>query len=191
MGAQPGDWCILRTSGQKTLALARSLDAAGFSVWTPIDIKNRRRPRCGKMVEYELPVMPTFVFARAQHIWDLFRCLGQPVNPHPSFSIFHHRNRVPLISEAEMASLRNADEKAKRIERERQSELKSKRRDFVQGQYVNVPDGPFQGLTGIVEECDGKFAMVAFKGSRPIKIASWLLEADGVEANQLYSGIAA
>jgi hypothetical protein len=32
------EWCILRTSGPKTLPLARALAEAGLAIWTPVEI---------------------------------------------------------------------------------------------------------------------------------------------------------
>lgn len=182
-GKDRGDWCILRTAGPRTLPLVRSLQGAGVEAWTPVREVVRRLPRSQDRKTINAPLIPTFVFARARHLADLLGWMSDPRSPHPSFSIFRHIGRIPLIDDREMRSLRDADDEAKRRERERQAEIKSRRRYFPVGEPVRVTDGAFHGLTGTVLECDGKAALIAFK-TLHITIASFLLESEVVEAPQ-------
>lgn len=180
-----GDWCILRTSGARTLPLAKSLKAAGFDVWTPVQVDKRRLPRGRKgQIEREVPITPTFVFARADRAADLLRVLAMPVNPHPAFSVFRYLGRVPLIADREIAHLHGAEDRAKRVV------LKAQRHAFVVGATVRVNEGAATGMSGIVEEGDGRFALVAFGGGFRMKIATFLLRPDEVQDAQP-SGIAA
>lgn len=173
-------WCILRTSGSRTLALTRSLKAAGFEVWSPVQTATRRRGRARQRVEYDAPIMPSFVFARAEQLADLAACLAAPINPHPPFSIFRHAGRIPLIAEREIAALRS--EEAKWRDREARAAAKAHRREFVAGQRVHVDQPAFAGLEGIVEEGGDQFALVAFGGAIRLKISTFLLRTDGVNA---------
>ena len=169
MAERGRDWCILRTSGQRTLALAASLTQAGFDVWTPMQTATRRRGRTRERVEYDAPVMPTFVFARADRVADLAAIAAAPVSPHPPFSLFRYLGRIPLIGDAEVAGARRVEDRSKR------AAVMGQRKAFTAGQRVRVSDGPGTGLCGnVVQDADGKFIMVAF-GDATFKIGSWLL----------------
>jgi hypothetical protein len=185
-GQSEGKWCILRTSGGRTIALMASLVEAGFDVWTPVQVERKRLPRGRKAhVERNVPIIPTFVFARAESIADLYRVLGMPVSPHPAFSIFRYAGRIPLVRDEEIANLRSAEERSKL------AILKKQRRSIAPGTKVRTQEPAFMGLTGVVEEGDGRMAVVSFGGGFRVKIATWLLQPDRVGNDQPYSGAAA
>lgn len=172
--AGEGGWCILRTSGARTLPLAKSLGDEGFEVWTPIEVQSRRLPRSKIKVERDAPIMPTFVFVRATRLRDIFRILSLPRSPHPSFSIFRHMGRIPIIADHEIESLRSEEKRAA---------PKARRRVFAAGERVRVPEGSFGGMSGAVVEGNGKFTIVCF-GRKEVKIATWLLRTDLVQAER-------
>lgn len=182
-------WCILRTAGPRTLPLTRSLAAAGFDVWTPVQTGARRKPRSQTTTEFEAPIVPTFVFARADRINDLRRIASLPVNPHPAFSVFHPFDSAPLIADAEIDGLRRYERRCNEIAT--RNKAKAHRREFAIGEGVNVLDGAWQGLSGIVEAGDGKQARVSFGGNLCVTIATFYLVPNDVEGGQLYSGAAA
>ena len=129
-------WCILRTSGGKTLALTESLNKAGIAAWTPRRTFKRPKPgRCAMIdgrkptVEIEAPILPTFVFAPAAHIADLAFASGDPACRHPGFTIMRDVGRYPLVSDRAVAGLRQAEEAAtEAIERQREAETREERR---------------------------------------------------------------
>ena len=66
-------WCILRTSGARTLALADLLTRAGFEAWSPRKTLKRMKPGVKPRldgtrptIEIDTPILPTFVFARGR-----------------------------------------------------------------------------------------------------------------------------
>nr|WP_047169444.1 hypothetical protein [Sphingomonas sp. Y57] len=183
--APTGRWCILRTSPGRTLGLMAALSSAGFDAWTPRQTQTRRRPRSKVTVEREVPIAPTFVFVRAEHVRDLAAAEAALVNPFPAFTIFRHAGRIPLIADGEVAGLRQAEEKAQLLARRRV------RRQLALGQRVNVDDGAFAGLTGVVEESGDRFALIAFGATFRMRIATWLLSPDGVEHTEPNKGSAA
>lgn len=187
--ASADGWCILRTSGPRTLPLTRSLSASGFEVWTPVQTGTRRKPRRQVIAEFEAPIVPTFVFARADRVTDLLGVAASPVNPHPPFSVFHHRGRVPLIADCEIEGLRRYEQRCNEIaQRDR---VKAHRKAFAVGERVSVTAEAWQGLSGIVEGGDGKQARVSFGGSLSVTIATFFLVSNEVEDTQLYSGTTA
>lgn len=202
-------WIILRTSGGKTLALARSLAADGYDVWSPVrtikrphgkrDAKGRRNT-----VEIDLPILPTFVFARAASLPLLAQIAGDPAYQHPPFSIFSHAGRIPIIAESSVAGLREEEraaaemieqlraaetrEEQRRIKsaamntkREREKALRSERRDFAIGSLVAVDDQQsLLGMAGVVEQSNGESAVVAFGGLLTMTIEAWRLKPHAV-----------
>ncbi|WP_277982266.1 hypothetical protein [Sphingomonas faeni] len=68
-------WAILRTSGGQTLPLMRSLREAGFDVWSPakpIRRTIRAKTLSGtRLIETEVPILPTFVFANSHELTPL------------------------------------------------------------------------------------------------------------------------
>jgi hypothetical protein len=180
------DWCILRTSAGRTLPLVASLQEAGLDAWSPMVVKVTRKPRGSKgRVERECPIMPTFVFARAACLPALAEILAQPMNPHPSFSIFRYYGRIPLVADREIAPARAEEERARKTMLK-----KTHRHAFPVGEKVRVTEGVAAGMSGVVEAGDGSFALVAF-GSFQMKIATFLLGTDEVQDQQPMTGIAA
>ncbi|KQR83464.1 hypothetical protein [Sphingomonas sp. Leaf343] len=111
-------WCILRTDGSKTLPLMRSLSAAGFVVWTPArTIRKVTRPgtRHEQRSELDVPILPTFVFARERDLPMLADVTQLSISPHPGFSIFRYGGRIPLVGDAEVAGLREEEARAAAI----------------------------------------------------------------------------
>jgi len=190
-----GDWCILRTGGGSTLQLAKSLAEAGYEAWTPVE-SALKKP---KLVEFDpwprklpppkqvtQPMIPTFVFARGEHVIDLLKLSRSPalnyrvwdaeqrkmvVRGHPGFSVFCSFDGTPQL-------IRDRDLDALRLS-ERRRKPRGKVRPVSIGDRVRLTGGSFEGLRGVVEAVRGKFAEVAFPGFRmPATIGCWLLTLD-------------
>ncbi len=170
-------WCILRTGAARTLALTASLAAAGLTAWTPTQMVRRAgRGRQRRDVEERpAPITPTFVFAAAGDLYELIRLAADPTSGHPSFSIFRHRDRYPLISNRSLAPLREEEN------RHRLREMKKTRRVVEPGTSICLTEGAFAGMTGIVEGGNGKQAVVNFGGGFVVSIATYLLVSDVVQ----------
>lgn len=167
-------WCILRTAGRLTLPLAESLASRGFDVWTPAEVKlGRARGRRGR-AETRKPMMPTFVFARAGHLWSLVSLAEDPACPHEGFSVFRHLDRYPVIADAELEPLRMSEVRAIPLD-----QLQT----FERGERVLVPSGSFCGLGGQVVESNGRFTLVCFGGHMQVKISTFILQ-----PNKAFSG---
>lgn len=218
-GAIPSRWCILRTSGGRTLALADTLIAAGIEAWTPRrTIKrpapgNRRRYVMGQrrvMIEVSLPIIPGFVFARADMLDDIIRASAMPYGPHPSFSLLMVGDRVPLVGERQVAGLRTAEElataaivsereeetrdqerraRAARLgtERAQRKALRQERKAFRTGDKVIVEDmAALVGVIGTIVEGRGTSAVIHFGGSLTMEVEAWRVRAVNVQkANTL------
>jgi len=176
MGHGQKDWIILRTMGRHTMRLAGSLAAAGFDVWTPIETKTVTVPRLNVKREIRLPIMPSYVFARADRVVDLLE-LRPPA--HVDFSVMRHADRmIPSISDDQLTALRRLE--AKRTPR------KKAERTFTTGVEVRVKveGGSFSGLQGRVVRSDSSYTLVCFNERIEVKIATCLLHLDEVEADR-------
>ena len=185
-------WCILRTNGRRTLALAASLNRAGIEAWTPQEVRKRRLPRSRSFREYDEAIVPSFVFVRSSCLADVLRALAQPINEHPPFSVFQFAGRAPVIADGEMADLREREDHARGAylaaqERARQAELrairKSIRPDVAVGSAVQLNGGAYAGLRGVVEKVNGGDAIVRISPTFAPKVASWLLIDADVETH--------
>jgi hypothetical protein len=164
-------WCILRTAGPRTLPLAASLTAAGIEAWTPVEMVKRRIPRKVGRVEKAAPLLPTFVFVPALHLYDLWHISRMPVSPHPAFAFFRHNGAVPLIAQSEVDKLRVLENRMK----------PKRRRPTVPIETEVCPtEGAYAGMTGVVKESDGKTTLVAFGGWMSVKIETSILIDGGV-----------
>lgn len=176
------DWVILRTAGRSTLPLAKSLAGAGYEVWTPIERLTKRRPRTRACDELRVPMTPTYVFARARHIYELIALAANPGRNHDGFSVFRNDIGVPLIADRSLDGLRAHEETAERrqqeIARRRQGKLKGD--SYAIGETVRIPDGSFAGMDGMVEDSDPRNTMVLFGGSLRLKISTFILRQNGV-----------
>ena len=168
---EPVRWCILRTSNQNTLPLAKSLAASGFTVWTPIEERTVRVPRANVKRRVSFPLMPSYVFALADRLPDLFALANDPTRQHRQFRVFQRQDRVPLIDDRDLTALRIEERKAK---------PKDGKPKFDAGEIVRIDgDDGFAGLTGTVESTRGEFVSVRLPGFHMvIKIKSFYLLRD-------------
>ena len=186
------DWIILRTSGRFTLTLAKTLAEDGFDVWTPAKTEMIRVPRKNARREVRLPLTPSFIFARAEHLVDLLQLAKMVVKPragwkngyrrdkedeqppHHDFSVFHWGDNIPMIHDAALEALRAEEGRAI---------PKRKRSPFGPNEVVKVTKGSFAGMTGVIERTNGKESEVwltMFGRHFRTKIPTFLLKADQV-----------
>ena len=187
-------WIILRTAAPRTLRLADSLAQAGFGVWTPRQTISRRIPRSKdkQRREVETPIIPTVVFADAEHK-DVLRALAaQPLHPHPPFSLMTYRGGVPEIKDGEVHGLRIEERRMQTAadDRARRTRRNARGKAVAIGATIGVPTPAFQGISGIVEESDGRFTL-ALVGNMRLKIATFLLDDDRLKEPSSQTGTAA
>lgn len=175
-----GSWVILRMSSGDTLKVAKSLTDAGLEVWTPVERKIGRTEESRTRIRMEAPMMPSYAFGRVEHVDELLRLAMIPQREHPRFSVFHRRGGIPLIADDQLDALRSEVDRSHRLfERFRRRGKKGPK--LAPGSEVRLPDGPFAGFTGIVEDQQGQFTAVGltiFGKPVTIKVASLLLAGD-------------
>ena len=163
------DWLVLRTSGRATLRLASSLTREGIDAWSPSMVTARRRPRGRGTLKRTVPILPSFVFARAQHLEQLHGLIERPCG-HVRFSIFRDFDHRPrLLADHALEPLRTSafEETAK-----------TQRRTFRPGQRVRVAHGIAEGMIGTVEKSDRRFTRVNFERGNSMDFATSILRGD-------------
>lgn len=175
-----GSWCILRMAGGSTLPLVRSLNRAGIEAWAPVERRAAKMPRTGAAFDKEIALLPSYVFAAVGHVDELLSLEHSPKRAHPKFFVFRHNNGVPLVADDQLDALRSEEARKVRVfDKWRRRVTKGQK--LERGTMVKMPDGPFQGFSGIVEDHQGQFTVVAtsiFGKPVEIKVASCLLVDD-------------
>lgn len=170
-------WIILRTSGRHTLRLAATLSEDGYEAWTPVETRTIRIPRANVRRTVMLPIMPSYVFAQAHNLIDLIQLAAMKPKPrrasqqpaHADFSVMHYNDRIPIIADHHLQSLRT-------IEAKRRPRQKAER-TFDPGVSVRVKmeGGSFAGMNGRVERSDHGSTLVCFDHRLTVKISTSLL----------------
>lgn len=189
-------WCILRTSGARTIPLMLSLREAAFEVWTPIEKRFRLGGRKREPVEQEVAILPGYVFARYIHLTDLLSLSRSPslnyriwdadkrqmvTKGHPYFSVFQLHGRIRAQSDQSLAPLRALEESLQRVADRRRDSAGQKGLppQFTAGQIVRVDEGGFAGLDLTVAETNqGKDVKLTHPDwTWPVEISAWKLAA--------------
>lgn len=149
-------WIILRTRGAYTLSLCQSLAWASIEAWSPAETIINRNGESRSRRKRRIPVMPSFVFARAEHKAELQAIKEALTSPHPEFWFMHRRSGgIAEIDDCELDPLRVVEQSAKPREEVRQ---------WKNGERVRYPAAGFEGLVGVVEGRKGKLTLVCFAG---------------------------
>ena len=175
-----GSWFILRMASSDTLRVKDALCKAGLNVWTPVEVRAKRKPRTRAIAEGSYALMPSYAFAHVQDLETIMRLAMMPRQDMPRFSVFLHQGGIPLISEEALGPLRQEERRCLSVF-ERAKRKVTANPVFGIGQEVTVPEGPFQGMTGIVESSGGQYSLVRFTMFGKVvsvKIAPLLIQPD-------------
>jgi transcription antitermination factor NusG len=165
-------WCILRTAGRSTARLVKSLTEDGFDVWTPMETRAIPNPRAKGKRKVRTPIIPSYVFARAEHLADLLELAQTPLQPrdgrrvHVAFRVVHGVTTIPIIADHHFAELRAIERIRTPIERPEKPGLVRAERPMPVGAAVQVDGGSFGGMQGTVERSDCGYTVVSFGGWR-------------------------
>jgi transcription antitermination factor NusG len=170
--------------------LAESLAEDGYEVWTPVEVRMIRIPRKNVKREVRLPIMPSYVFARAHQLVDLLMMADAPVKrrtcasrrdewgreikpkPHSDFDVMHAFGQIPLVPDKHLNALRVIETK--------RTPAKKADKQFIPGVTVKVGGGSFGGMVGRVKRSDTGYTIVCFNDRYIVKIPTLLLKEDGV-----------
>jgi hypothetical protein len=178
------DWCILRMTPSRTLAVLQSIEKSGVKAWTPKFTKRQRVGRARELISRELPLVPGIVFA---DFGALDRLISMSRSPgmlyrvwdadarriverrHPPFSVFRYLQDYPRIADSALDPLRRAERSA--------PPPRDKVAIFDQGAKVRTQAAGFDGLIGVVDRQGCNWVTVTFAGFEiPVKVAAHLLQ---------------
>lgn len=185
-----GGWCILRTRGRSTLRLAETLADDGYEVWTPVETRKIQIPRANVKRSVRLAIMPSYVFAKAHHLFDLIMLADQPVKgrvgwekgyrrdkdgnelePHADFDVMRCPSGIPMVTDAQLTALKDLEAKLT------PKEKRKAERTFAPGVSVKVMGGgSFAGMSGKVERSDYCHTVVCFNDRYLVKIDTCILD---------------
>lgn len=181
-------WIILRTSGPSTLPLAASLAEDGFETWAPVETGVFKVPRANVKRNITRAMLPSYVFARAVHLYDLLQIAALPNRQrrgpgmnkpaHESFSVMRSSDRIHFVADAALTALRKIE--ARRTPRQLAEE------PLPVGCTVRVKPGSsgFDGMIGKVESGDRGSTLVCFNSRYTVEIPTSLLRLDEVGTGQ-------
>lgn len=175
------DWCILRTAGRQTLSLAEQLSKDGLLTWAPSMVVRKRTPRKRDVRNVEVAVLPSFVFARAGDLDTLIALENAPTKACPDFAVFRHMDKIPIITDDQLGPLRVFEEREAMRAAMRARKKNRHRYNIPAGSTVQISEGPFGGMMGVVKSGDGKFTAVSF-GGWDVKIATFILMEEAVSS---------
>lgn len=176
------EWIVLRTAGRATIRVTQELRRQDVEAWTPVRKIRMRRARWNASREIAVPLLASFVFAKARHR-DLLA--ERALRPGAEFSLFRDCcGEIAYVGDAALGPLRR-EEAAPATS----AELK---RLFRPGESVRAASGIFGGMTGTVERNDGAATWVRFGPRMRVQISTSILEQDRcISRRQAHSGTAA
>jgi hypothetical protein len=181
--ADPGSWCILRTSGRHTIRLAGTLNAAGIEAWSPVEPKMIRVPRKNVRRQIIVPMMASYVFAKADRMVDLLRLADTEERArhgvgwaHPEFRVMMRQDGPITIEDGQFVALRQIEGRRAR----------SKRADMVfnEGVRVRVGSGIAGGLVGSVTRSNRKSTAICIGPNFIMTFSTSILSLDDLGDGQ-------
>lgn len=172
MKALDNHWLILRTSSRNTLRLTAQLIKDGFDAWTP----KRTFAKQGNGLAVTAPMLPSFAFARANHVHSLLALSDDP-RCQIDFGIFTFLDQIPFVCDVELEPLRRIE--ANDLRRLEEGKAKRRKPAFLPGQSIRLTVGAYAGMTGKVVRDDGKYISIDL-GPRSVKISSFHLGEESV-----------
>jgi transcription antitermination factor NusG len=138
--AEEARWYACYTRARHEKQVDRLLQERGFETFLPLVPRQSQWKDRRKVIEW--PLFPSYVFGRFS-LTDMHRVLSTP-----GVATLVKANGKPVpIAEAELENVRRFT----RALREGDVELE-RRPYFAEGEWVEVMDGPFQGVRGVVVE---------------------------------------
>lgn len=188
------DWIILRTSAGSTLRLVETLTDAGFEAWTPVEVREVLKGKNRAPTEQAMPILPEYVFARAEHLTELLAAAhssGLPyrvwdrdlrrivLRSYPKFSVFRLHDQVRPQPDRQLASLRQLEAELQVVTAKRRENARRKGPvpRFTAGEIVRTDGAGYEGLDlTVVESNEGKLVTVAREDWMwTVEISAWKL----------------
>jgi transcription antitermination factor NusG len=141
----PKNWHVVYTKPRNEKKVASRLEQQGYDIYCPL-IKTLRQWSDRKK-KVQVPMFPSYVFVRV----DEKERQGVLHDPGVLNYVFW-LGKPAVVRDKEMDAVRQIAEKGEEIT------VQSGR--LEKGQFVEIPEGPFRGLTGTVDAVDNRKVIV-------------------------------
>ncbi len=138
-------WLVLYTKPRNEKKAAARLQEAGYETYCPV-IKTLKQWSDRKK-KVSVPMFPSYIFI---HIDEASR--HGPLNDPGVLNYVYWQGKPAVLRERELEAIREIEEKG--------SEVKVQSDGFEKGQFIEIPDGPFRGMTGTVDKVDNRKVLV-------------------------------
>lgn len=138
-------WHVLYTKPRNEKKVTVRLGEAGYTVYCPL-IKTVHQWSDRKK-KVQIPMFPSYIFI---YINEKNRQL--PLRDPGVMKYVYYAGHPAIIRDIEVNAIREIENAG--------SEIKVEGSGFEKGQFVEIPEGPFKGMTGIVDKFDARKVLV-------------------------------
>ena len=138
-------WYVLYTKPRNEKKVTERLSTDGFEIYCPL-IKTLRQWSDRKK-KVQVPMFPSYIFARVS-MQERHLLLQDP----GILNFVFWLGEPAIVRENEMEAIRKIAESGDEIQVEGSG--------FEKGQFVQIPEGPFKGLTGVINKLDSRKVIV-------------------------------
>lgn len=148
MKSKPGNeflWHVLYTKPRNEKKVTARLSEAGYEVYCPL-IKTIHQWSDRKK-KVQIPMFPSYIFININE-----KSRQMPLLDPGVMKYVYYAGRPAIIREKEIMAIKEIENAG--------SDIKVEGSGFVKGQFVEIPDGPFKGMTGTVDKFDARKVLV-------------------------------
>ena len=139
------NWHVLYTKPRNEKKAASRLAEQGYHVYCPL-IKTLKQWSDRKK-KVSVPMFPIYIFIKIEEAHR-----RDPLQDPGVLNYVYWVGQPALIREKEIDAIREIEEKG--------SEIMVQGSGFEKGQFIEIPDGPFRGMTGTVDKVDNRKVLV-------------------------------
>ena len=139
------NWHVLYTKPRNEKKASERLTEEGFEVYCPL-VKTMRQWSDRKK-KVELPMFPSYIFIKIEEVHR-----QKPLYDQGVMQYVYYAGKPALIRDNEIEAIKAIENSG--------SDIKVEGSGFERGQFVEIPSGPFRGLTGTVDKVDKSKVMV-------------------------------
>jgi transcription antitermination factor NusG len=138
-------WHVLYTKPRNEKKVTARLQEAGYEVYCPL-IKTIHQWSDRKK-KVQVPMFPSYIFI---YINEKNRQL--PLYDPGVIKYVYYASKPAIIRDVELNAIKEIEHAG--------SDIKVEGSGFERGQFVEIPEGPFKGMTGVVDKYDARKVLV-------------------------------
>ena len=138
-------WHVLYTKPRNEKKVTDRLQKAGYEVYCPL-IKTIHQWSDRKK-KVQIPMFPSYIFI---YINEKNRQL--PLRDPGVIKYVYYTSKPAIIRDVELNAIKEIENAG--------SDIKVEGSGFEKGQFVEIPEGPFKGMTGVVDKFDARKVLV-------------------------------